>query len=194
MVAYTGGAQVMVAEGRRIASIQAPTSLLFSVGGQHDSAGQTTHTSAPQIDAAGGLERCVDVETQYAPIGVPDGWNRFVLGVQPSGTCGPGPFLFMSMVVPGTEEAPGTLVTFTSLPSADVAPQPGEAIRVNDNAATLQRSVQADGASAALITMRIGGIAITGHGHVDDDTLIELMSTIGPLSDDDWGQLVAEMG
>jgi hypothetical protein len=140
------------------------------------------------------LGRCVDARSQYAPTIIPDGWQRFVLEAQPNGACGVATFLMMSLVIPGTADGPGTLITFVTGPASEATPQPGEHITINGNPATLQVLTAADGTPAASIDMLIGDVAINAHGNVDSTVLSELVATVGPLSDTQWAQLVSEIG
>ena len=138
--------------------------------------------------------RCVDARTQYAPLTIPDGWQRFVLAAQPTGTCGVSQFLMMSLVSPGTPDHPGMLATFVTSPASEANPQPGNRITINDHDATVQQSTLADGTPATSIDMIIDDVAINSHGNIDVAGLTDLMATIGPLSDEQWAQLVSEVG
>jgi hypothetical protein len=140
------------------------------------------------------LARCVDARTQYGPTIIPDGWQRFVLEAQPTGACGVAKFLMMSLVVPGTADGPGTLITFVSGPASDATPQPGERITINGHDVTVQRSTAGDGTVTASIDIVIDAVAINVHGSVDSAVLSDLVATIAPLSDDQWAQLVSEIG
>lgn len=138
------------------------------------------------------LGRCVDSRSQYAPTVVPDGWVRFVLQIQPTGTCEVQPFLFMSLVEPGTEVAPGTLVSITVTPVTESTPQPGSLVSVNGHDANLQSQTGPDGQPSSQISFTIDTVAIDVHGNVDGDTLQRIAATIGRVDDAQWAQLVAE--
>jgi len=147
----------------------------------------------PGIDVDEPLGRCVGERTQYAPAEVPEGWGRFVLEAAPVGTCDVGSFLFMSLVIPGTLDQPGTLVTVISSPASAGPITAGEPVDVNGATAYLEETVQSDGSPASSIFMEVGDARIGAHGNVNPATLIELMGTVRLLDDDEWSQLVAEI-
>jgi hypothetical protein len=147
----------------------------------------------PGLEVNEVLARCVGPRTQYAPAEIPDGWNRFVLEAPPVGTCDVSTFLFLSLVIPGTIDEPGTLVTFVSSPASSGIATTGEVIDINGVIGRLEESVQADGTPVSSITMQIGDVSIGAHGNTDPDSLLELMESIRLLDDDEWSQLVAEV-
>ncbi|MEP4682580.1 MAG: hypothetical protein ABJ201_04315 [Nisaea sp.] len=138
------------------------------------------------------LSICVDERTQYAPGVVPEGWERFVLEAQPSGTCDVSTFLFMSLVAPGTPEEKGTLVTFVSSPGSAGTVAGGEPIDINGIEGRLEESIGADGTPSSRITMQIREVIIGAHGNIDPATLQEFMSSIQLLDEAEWSQLVSE--
>jgi hypothetical protein len=147
----------------------------------------------PGIEVDEALGRCVGPRTQYAPSEAPEGWSRFVLEASPVGACDVGTFLFLSLVIPGTSDKPGTLVTFVSSPASSGITTTGEAVDINGVTGRLEESVRADGAPVSSITMQIGEVSIGARGNTDPDTLLKLMESIRLLNDDEWTQLVAEI-
>jgi hypothetical protein len=100
---------------------------------------------------------------------------------------------FLSLVIPGTSDKPGTLVTFVSSPASSGIFTTGEAVDINGVTGRLEESVQADGTPVSSITMQIGDVSIGAHGNTDPDTLLKLMESIRLLNDNEWTQLVAEI-
>ena len=147
----------------------------------------------PGIAVDASLERCVGDRTRYAPADVPEGWTRFVLDAAPVGACDVDQFVFMSLVVPGTADQPGTLVTFVSTPASAGVTAVGEPVDINGVTGHLQSSTQADGTPSSTIILQLGDAVVDGHGNVDPATLVELMETVRLLGDDEWSQLVAEI-
>ena len=147
----------------------------------------------PGIEAEGPLERCLGERSQFGPAGVPEGWIRVVLEAAPIGGCNVDTFLFMSLVIPGTVDEPGTLVTFVSSPASTAGIATGEPVDINGVTAHLEESEQADGSPFSSIEMQVGDAFIRMHGNVDPATLIELVETVRLLNDDEWSQLVAEI-
>jgi|GEM_PF-5252587 len=147
----------------------------------------------PLLDVSEPVTPCVDESTRYAPAIIPDGWNRFVLDASPTGTCNVSTVLFMSLVEPGTEQAPGTLVTFVTMPASATTAQPGEAIEIDGRPAVVQESTGPDGRPQTAIYLTIGAVVVDGHGNVDRTTLEELMATIVPFDEPQWAALVDEI-
>lgn len=93
----------------------------------------------------------------------------------------------MSLVKPGTDSAPGKLVTITVTAASDATPQPGTPIVINGYEAVIRLET---GSSIDVVT---GSVAINVHGSVETETLQQIVATIGPLDDSHWAQLVAEV-
>ncbi len=136
--------------------------------------------------------RCVDATTRYAPALIPAGWERVVLQAQPSGTCDVEPYLFMSLVLPGTAAGPGTLVTIVTTPFSTPLPA-GEPITINGNDGTLVVGTMGDGTPTSAITLRIGVVAVDAHGTADVATLRSIVESIELFDDAEWAQLVSEV-
>jgi hypothetical protein len=131
------------------------------------------------------VPHCVDATTQYAPALIPDGWERFVLQAQPTGTCDVAPYLFMSLVLPGTSAGPGTLVTIVVNPAVTVV--------ADEVAGDVTEGIAADGSRATSAIVQIGGVTIDLHGNADAETLRAIVASIVPFSDAEWAQLVSEV-
>jgi hypothetical protein len=140
----------------------------------------------PDVPVEPRLARCIDASSQYAPTAIPDGWQRAVLEIHPTGTCDVPIYLMMSLVEPGTDSGPGTLVTIAVMPASDSTPQPGSPIVINGREAVIHEA----GNSIDLLT---GSVAINVHGNADTATLQQIVATIGPVDDTQWAQLVAEI-
>jgi len=136
------------------------------------------------------LGRCVDANSRYGPTVVPDGWTHFVLQIQPTGSCETWPFLAISLVQPGTDLAPGKLVTIVVTPATEASYASGEIVSINGNKATMSETVGPQGITSQ-IDFTIAAVAINAHGNVDANTLQQIASTIGPIDDAQWAQLGA---
>jgi hypothetical protein len=136
---------------------------------------------------------CVDASMQLAPPLPSDEWQRFVLEAAPTGACGVSTVLMMSLVIPGTIDAPGTLVTIVTMPSELSTAQPGTPIDIDGRPATLQQSDRPDGPPATTIIAQFGSIVVNAHGFVDEDTVREIVASIVPLDDTAWAELVASV-
>jgi len=133
------------------------------------------------------LRRCVDETTRYAPTLIPEGWNRVVLDAQPTGTCDVDSFLWMSLV------EPGTMVNLTVAPSTRASEQPGDTIMINGRPAVLDTVEDSNGMPQSSIDMRIGPVTVSAHGNVTPEVLGEIMSSVGPIGETEWSQLVDEI-
>lgn len=138
------------------------------------------------------LHLCVDADSRFAPTAVPDGWNRFVLDIQPTGSCDVATILAMSLVEPGTESTPGTLVTIVVAPITQASGTSGEQVVVNGHDAVLTRDQPINGKQAHSISFAVGPVWINAHGDVDAETLQAIAATIAPVDDAFWAALVAE--
>lgn len=137
---------------------------------------------------------CVDDTTRYAPTALPEGWQRFVLDIAPDGACDVAPFLFMSLVVPGTEAAPGTLVTFVIGPSGGALPAgDGDVTMVGDHPAALWTATDPVRGEVSTVVFEIGDVVIDAHGDADVATLIALAESVELVDIATWEQLAAEL-
>ena len=146
----------------------------------------------PGAEVSGPVARCVDESSRAAPVGIPEGWKRFVLEVHPTGTCGVATYLWMSLVEPGTADGPGTLVNFVITPASVATPQPGQPITVNGRPATMQTTTGPDGRTQSSIDMQIGTAVVNGHGDVSPELLTEFMSSVALVDDSVWETLLSE--
>ena len=135
-------------------------------------------------------QACVDATSQIAPDYLPEGWQRFVLQIQPTGSCGQPIYLMMSVVLPGTVEAPGTLVTVITAPASTATPQPGDPVVVNGRSGTLRQETMADGQPASSLSIVIDTVAVEAHGNVDPQQLQDIVATMRPFDDVEWAELV----
>ena len=147
----------------------------------------------PGIDTQEPIGRCVDARSQRAPTVIPPGWQSFVLQAQPSGSCGQYPFLMVSLVLPGSPDAPGILVTITTSSVSEVTPQPGEPVVVDGQTGTIQEFTTADGQLASSINIVLDTVAVDAHGNVDSDQLVAIVAGMQPVSDNDWAALVSSV-
>jgi hypothetical protein len=145
----------------------------------------------PGVDTQEPIGRCVDTRSQLAPTVIPPGWQTFVLQAQPTGSCGQYPFLMMSLVLPGSTDGPGILVTITASPASEATPQPGEPVVVNGQTGTLQEFTTADGQVARSISVVFDTVAVEAHGNVDSDQLVAIVAGMQPVSDAEWEALVS---
>ena len=139
------------------------------------------------------LDNCVDAGSQVAPTSLPAGWQRFVLAAQPTGTCGQSTYLMMSLVLPGPTDGPGKLVTITTSPAAGSTLQQGEPVDINGFHGTIVRSAMADGTPTVSINIVINGVFVDAHGDADESELRDIVSSIGPVDDSEWANLVSEV-
>jgi hypothetical protein len=151
--------------------------------------GATQPTSVPSSAPS----RCVDASMRWAPPLPSDAWQQFVLEAAPTGACGVTTLLMMSLVIPGTADAPGTLVTIVAQPTELAMAQPGTPIEIDGRPATLQASVSADGRPATTIIARFGDVVIDAHGFVDEPTLRRIVASIRQVDDAAWAELVASV-
>ena len=148
----------------------------------------------PNAERQERLQWCVDERSQYAPTIVPDGWNRFVMHIEPTGKCDVQPLLFMSLVEPGTATAQGKMVTIVVTPAIHSSPQPGALVEINGHEARLLTGSFGDGTPTPKISFVVDTVQIDAHGtNVDAETLQQIAATIAPVGDARWAQLVAEV-
>ena len=142
----------------------------------------------PIVEAQLPPTRCVDAQSQLAPTFLPPGWQRFVLAAAPTGACGPPTILLMSVVLSGTADAPGTLVTIGT--SFGPITTSGEPMDINGVTGYLQEFTSPDGQPAGSVSMMINGVAVDAHGTIDSARLIEIVASIRPFDDAEWAALV----
>lgn len=148
-------------------------------------------TPAPIAPATTAAPPCVGASMQWAPPLPSDAWQQFVLEAAPTGTCGVTTVLMMSLVIPESADAPGTLVTLVSVPAELAAPRAGTPIEIDGRPATVRASVGTNGEPATTIIAQFGDVVIDAHGYVDEATLRQVVTSIRQLDDAAWAELVA---
>ncbi|HRE00332.1 MAG TPA: hypothetical protein PLV68_03480, partial [Ilumatobacteraceae bacterium] len=138
---------------------------------------------------------CVDAASRYAPL-TPEGWQRFVLDVVPDGGCTGHTVLFMSLVLPPTDDDAGALATFVfsaDPTSSRTRPDDAETVEIDGITVTIDRSVRdVRGLPAVGVVMPFGPVSLDAHGYLSPERLAALVRTVALVDATEWATLQAE--
>ena len=135
---------------------------------------------------------CADPNKLLAPTSIPNGWKQFVLQARPAGSCGDGPLLTVSLVVPGIDiDHPGKLATIVVQPFGRASLPDAETVVWGTRSVTLARG------SGSLSPIQIGlsfsesdvVVQINSTGF-EEDELRQIVDLIGVIDAHAWQALL----